>query len=310
MHRFLESLGFKILYPNDEIDREQFNRPYPSENELVSEHENTKYIPKLEPSKRSREYNYYRNDEKDSIIYEYLFNSMSHRWLDEHILGIALDKRTGHESMNILHFIGLKDKHKGIFKDYSINEAIGILEQQKKEFSLVIQSIQRYQQGSVVKEIETGSTDAALGELETFVLTNAVNKEITETEKEQIYKSRIGQSAFKKALLAVEKRCRLCGVSDERFLIASHIKPWSQSNHQERLDVNNGLLLCPNHDALFDKGFISFNDNGEMLISNSLDEPTRLFLNINNTMKVVFNDGQLKYMKWHRDNLFQADQLA
>lgn len=47
-----------------------------------------------------------------------------------------------------------------------------------------------------------------------------------------------------------------CGVSDEHFLIDSHIKPWSQSNNQEWLDVNNGLLLCPNHDALFDKGII------------------------------------------------------
>lgn len=73
------------------------------------------------------------------------------------------------------------------------------------------------------------------------------------TEKESIVKARIGQSIFKMALLAVEMKCRLCGVSDERLLVASHIKPWSKSNHQERLDVNNGLLLCPNHDALFCK---------------------------------------------------------
>lgn len=311
MHRFLENLGFKILYyPKDEIERAQFKYPSHPENKLVSEHKSLKYISKLEPSKRSREYNYYSDEEKDSIIYEYLFNSTSHRWLDEHILGIALDKRTGHESMNILHFIGLKDKHKGILKDYSIYEALGILEQQDKEFNLVIQSLQRYHQRSVLKANENGATDAALGEIETTILTDSVNKEITETEKEQIYKSRIGQSAFKKALLAAEKRCSLCGVSDERFLIASHIKPWSQSSHQERLDVNNGLLLCPNHDAVFDKGFISFNDNGEMLISNSLDESTRLFLNINSTMKVAFNDRQLKYIKWHREKLFRAEQLA
>lgn len=109
-------------------------------------------------------------------------------------------------------------------------------------------------------------------------LANLIDNEITETEKEQIIKSRIGQSAFKKALLAVEKKCKLCGVSDERFLVASHIKPWSQSNHQERLDVNNGLLLCPNHDALFDKGYISFDDDdGTILISDSLDAATKFF---------------------------------
>ncbi|MGG3467344.1 HNH endonuclease [Neobacillus pocheonensis] len=310
MHSLLESLGFQILYPTNGTDREQYNRPFPSKTVLVLEQEKTKFIPKLEPSKRSREYNNYRDDEKDTIVYEYLFHSMSHRWLDEHILGIPLDKRTGHESMNILHFIGLKDKHKGIFKDYSINEAIGMLSQQGTEFSLVIKSLQRYEQKGVLKEIENRYTYAALGEIETSVLTDSVTKEITETEKEQIYKSRIGQSAFKKALLAVEKRCSLCGVSDERFLIASHIKPWSQSSHQERLDINNGLLLCPNHDAVFDKGFISFNEKGEIIISNSLGEPTRLSLSINSTMKVAFNEKQLKYIKWHRENLFRVEQLA
>jgi putative restriction endonuclease len=55
----------------------------------------------------------------------------------------------------------------------------------------------------------------------------------------------VGQSVFKKALLAIEKKCRICGVTDERFLVASHIKPWSESNNQERLDVNNGLLSEP-----------------------------------------------------------------
>lgn len=125
---------------------------------------------------------------------------------------------------------------------------------------------------------------------------------LDKTEKESVVKSRIGQSIFKKALLAVEKKCRLCGVSNERLLVASHIKPWSQSNHKERLDVNNGLLLCPNHDALFDKGFISFNGDGTILISDSLDEVTKVFLNINGTMKISMNDSQRQYMKWHREN--------
>lgn len=133
-----------------------------------------------------------------------------------------------------------------------------------------------------------------------------MDAEITETEKEQIIKSRVGQSLFKKALVSLEKKCRLCGVTDERFLVASHIKPWSQSNNQERLDVNNGLLLCPNHDALFDKGYMSFDYDGTILISNSLDDGTRVFLNINETMKISMNESQQQYMKWHRENLFKV----
>ena len=140
--------------------------------------------------------------------------------------------------------------------------------------------------------------------LDSDVMKNLIDDEITETEKEQIIKSRIGQSTFKKALLAVEKKCSLCGVSDEHFLIASHIKPWSQSNNQERLDVNNGLLLCPNHDALFDKGYISFGDDGTIMLSDSLDKATKVFLNVNETMNIRMNEGQREYMKWHRENLY------
>ncbi|MBT2736209.1 HNH endonuclease [Bacillus sp. ISL-7] len=128
---------------------------------------------------------------------------------------------------------------------------------------------------------------------------------LDKTEKESVVKARIGQSIFKKALLSVEKKCRLCGVSDERFLVASHIKPWSQSSNHERMDVNNGLLLCPNHDSLFDKGYIGFADDGTIVISDSLDEVTKVFLNINETMNFKMNVSQEKYMKWHRENVFK-----
>ena len=132
---------------------------------------------------------------------------------------------------------------------------------------------------------------------------------LKETEKEIIVKGRIGQSEFKTALLANEKKCKLCGVSNKNFLVASHIKPWSKSNNQERLDINNGLLLCPNHDSLFDKGYISFNDEGRILISSSIDEVTKIFLNIHEEMKIDINMQQLKYIRWHRENLFVLNSL-
>ncbi|SDN62531.1 HNH endonuclease [Bacillus sp. OK048] len=124
---------------------------------------------------------------------------------------------------------------------------------------------------------------------------------LDKTEKETIIKSRIGHSAFKKALLVIEKKCRICGVTDERFLVASHIKPWSESNNLERLDVNNGLLLCPNHDALFDKRYISFDETGQVMIKKSLDDTTKILLNINETMRIGMNERQQNYMKWHRE---------
>ncbi|WP_342026106.1 HNH endonuclease [Cytobacillus pseudoceanisediminis] len=128
---------------------------------------------------------------------------------------------------------------------------------------------------------------------------------LEQTEKELIVKSRIGQTLFKKALLKQGNKCRLCGVTDERFLIASHIKKWSQSSNDERLDVNNGLLLCPNHDSLFDKGYISFDGDGTILVSESIDMSTKVFLNINGTMNIDMNERQQYYMEWHRVNIYK-----
>ena len=50
-------------------------------------------------------------------------------------------------------------------------------------------------------------------------------------------------------------KCCLCGVDDDALLVASHIKPWAKSDEHEKLDLDNGLLLCPNHDKLFDLAF-------------------------------------------------------
>ncbi|WP_254914839.1 HNH endonuclease [Bacillus thuringiensis] len=262
-------------------------------------------IAKLEPIKRSREFNSYNESARDTIVYEYLFHSRTHRWLDENIIELNPDESRGYQAMGILHFIGLKDKHKGIFKGLSIQEAITMLKQQDSDFSLVIQSLHRYgKQENTNLDVEAESAAGDYTELESIVAVTPEQIKVTETEKEQVIKSRIGQSTFKKALLEIEKKCGLCGVIDKRLLVASHIKPWSQSNHQERLDVNNGLLLCPNHDALFDKGYISFDDDGTILISESLDEATKVFLNINETMKVTLNEQQQKYMNWHWENIF------
>ncbi|MFB5284105.1 HNH endonuclease [Peribacillus sp. Hz7] len=194
---------------------------------------------------------------------------------------------------------------KGMFKGLSMQEAIQILKQQDSNFDAVIQSLQRFKQNNVESNIAVELIENNYIELESIVIVTPEQIEVTETERKQIIKGRVGQSSFKKDLLAIEKKCRLCGVNNERFLVASHIKLWSQSNNQERLDVNNGLLLCPNHDSVFDKGYISFDDDGLILISDSLDEATKVFLNINEIMNIRMNESQRQYMKWHRENLFK-----
>lgn len=131
------------------------------------------------------------------------------------------------------------------------------------------------------------------------------DERLTNTEKEQLVKARIGQSDFKRKLIGKECKCKLCGVTDKRFLIASHIKPWYQSNHEERIDVDNGFLFCPNHDALFDKGFITFDNSGKIIISNFLTERSRTFLNVTETMEIDVTNGNRKYLEWHREYVWR-----
>lgn len=106
-------------------------------------------------------------------------------------------------------------------------------------------------------------------------------------------------------LLKRYSSCCLCNVNDKNFLVASHIKPWAKSNSEEKLDVNNGLLLCPNHDKLFDGGWISFNDDGHILISDELKSNDKIFMNVMDDMKIILTEKNKQYLQYHRDSVFR-----
>jgi len=118
---------------------------------------------------------------------------------------------------------------------------------------------------------------------------------------------RRGQDELRKTLLKHDCRCKLCSSSIPELLILSHSKPWNDKNINdlEKLDVFNVFLLCPNHDRAYDKGYISFNNDGTILISPTLDEFNKVLLNINENMKIDLEEGHLKYLTYHRNNIFQ-----
>lgn len=105
-------------------------------------------------------------------------------------------------------------------------------------------------------------------------------------------------------MLKKYNRCCLCEVENPTLLIASHIKPWVESEPEEKLDVDNGFLMCPNHDKLFDKGYITFDDDGKIIISDRLTENDRVFLNVNSRMHIELTESNKKYLKFHRENVF------
>jgi hypothetical protein len=127
-------------------------------------------------------------------------------------------------------------------------------------------------------------------------------EKINKTERQSIIKSRIGQSNFKNGLVKKHKKCLLCDIGMPELLIASHIKPWSESNDKEKLDLNNGLLLCCIHDKLFDLGLISFDASGRIIISNQIDEFLYRNLGINKEQHIDVNEKTIKYLNWHKEN--------
>jgi predicted restriction endonuclease len=91
------------------------------------------------------------------------------------------------------------------------------------------------------------------------------------------------------------------------LLRASHVKPWAKClSDEERLDVYNGLLLAPHLDAAFDKGFITVEDDGQIVLSSALNDESRGALDFEMPMRVRrLQNEHLVYLRWHRENLFQ-----
>ena len=126
-------------------------------------------------------------------------------------------------------------------------------------------------------------------------------------EKDALVKVRVNQDRFRALMLKrYGSKCCICKVHSKELLIASHIKPWSRCNNSEKVSEFNGMLLCPNHDKLFDLGFISFSDAGKMLISNELDEVDRVFLNVVPGMNVSICEEMKPYLKYHRESVFRG----
>ena len=132
------------------------------------------------------------------------------------------------------------------------------------------------------------------------------DRAVNDTEKEAIIRARRGQGLFKDRVMAIESRCRITLVEKPIHLVASHCKPWRDSTNEERLNGENGLLLTPSIDHLFDRGFIGFEDSGTLIISPVAHRPSLTRMGIE-TERVVnvggFSEGQRKFLEFHRTSV-------
>ena len=126
-------------------------------------------------------------------------------------------------------------------------------------------------------------------------------------EKVQLTKARRGQGIFRTNVRLVEHKCRLTGVENMKHLRASHIKPWKDASDSEKIDGNNGLLLSPHVDHLFDRGFISFKNSGALIVSKQLNPIVMDQWSLSSVENVgKFNSKQSNFLEFHRDIVFKA----
>jgi hypothetical protein len=130
------------------------------------------------------------------------------------------------------------------------------------------------------------------------------NPRLDDTERIALIMARRGQGIFKERVMRIEHRCRITLVENPVHLRASHCKPWRDSTDLERLEGENGLLLTPSVDHLFDRGFISFEDSGELIVSPVAHRPSleKMGVTTNRVVNVgPFTEGQKHFLNYHRD---------
>ncbi len=138
------------------------------------------------------------------------------------------------------------------------------------------------------------------------------NLGLKETERESLVLARRGQGLFRRRVECLEERCRVTGVHKREHLRASHSKPWRDSSNDERLNGDNGLLLTPSIDHLYDRGFISFETSGKLLISPvaHLGSLARMGVPVDREAHVgSFRKEQSEFLEYHRDSVFLRSQV-
>lgn len=128
-------------------------------------------------------------------------------------------------------------------------------------------------------------------------------------EAQEIKKARDGQGKYREQLY---EQCRFCPftmISDERLLIASHIKPWAASTNSEKIDPYNGYMLSPLYDKLFDRGFITFTEKRHVILSDFISPYTWKLINLKNDTFIKalpMDERRIEYLKFHHQSVFKG----
>lgn len=168
---------------------------------------------------------------------------------------------------------------------------------------------------AIVFRLQSAETSQGFGmfEDEVVIAQAETTAGIQETAKKKLVEVRTKQRLFRDRLIGVEKGCRLTGIEDLRFLRASHIKPWASSEPAERVDGQNGLLLAPHADLLFDGGWISFENNGKLLVASNMPPDVEAAMGLGLRRGLRYGEFLLRqqdYLSFHRDQVFERQTTS
>ena len=130
-----------------------------------------------------------------------------------------------------------------------------------------------------------------------------------EEKQKEISKAREGQGKYREQLLEQCRFCPITMISDERLLIASHIKPWASSTDPEKTDPFNGYMLSPLYDKLFDRGFITFAPNRHVILSEFISPYTWKQIGLQNDTFIKalpMDDKRKEYLDFHHQSVFKG----
>lgn len=131
------------------------------------------------------------------------------------------------------------------------------------------------------------------------------SSKIVNTDKADIINGRVGQGSYRERLLMLwGNKCAVTGA--KLFIVASHIKPWVKSTDIERLDVYNGIPLSPVYDKAFDSGYITFNTDGSIVISEEFsDDGGKMKIDSTENIGEVHPFSHM-YLEFHRNKIYRG----
>lgn len=132
---------------------------------------------------------------------------------------------------------------------------------------------------------------------------------INEKKKQTLINARVGQGEYRNKLLEDCPFCPFTKVNDERMLIASHIKPWAKSDDKEKTDPKNGFMFTPTYDKLFDRGFITFDEDKTLIVSPWISPMNQKRLGIYTGKSIdtlPMCNRRETYLEYHREHIYKG----